>query len=161
MNQETGNFKSMLFGGFNRRDVIDYIEVLAAERNELQKENEHLLEQLELASETNLNNSTDDAASVGSDNAIQDELKEYRKKVDQILSDAKRELAEIKNKYDLVSSDLKINVTQATGDLASMGSQLESLLDMMSAASSKLTQLLLDIDEMNRNEESEGVAENI
>ena len=161
MNQETGNFKSMLFGGFNRRDVIDYIEVLAAERNELQKENEHLLEQLELASETNLNNSTDDAASVGSDNAIQDELKEYRKKVDQILSDAKRELAEIKNKYDLVSSDLKINVTQATGDLASMSSQLESLLDMMSAASSKLTQLLLDIDEMNRNEESEGVAENI
>ena len=36
----------------------------------LQKENEHLLEQLELASETNLNNSTDDAASVGSDNAM-------------------------------------------------------------------------------------------
>ena len=33
MNAEKGNFRRNLFGGFNREDVIKYIEQLSAERN--------------------------------------------------------------------------------------------------------------------------------
>lgn len=37
-----GNFRSNIFGGFNRRDVIGYIEQLHKNLNDLQKENELL-----------------------------------------------------------------------------------------------------------------------
>ncbi len=46
MEQEKGNFRGRLFGGFNRRDVIDYIEVLAGERGELERENQKLRERI-------------------------------------------------------------------------------------------------------------------
>ena len=51
MEQEKGNFKSRVFGGFNRHDVIDYIETLATERNELSRENERLRGQVEALEE--------------------------------------------------------------------------------------------------------------
>ncbi len=46
LEQEKGNFRGRLFGGFNRRDVIDYIEVLAGERGELERENQKLRERI-------------------------------------------------------------------------------------------------------------------
>ena len=47
MTNEKGNFRSCLFGGFNRRDVADYIEKLSAERNRYKLENSSLKETAE------------------------------------------------------------------------------------------------------------------
>ena len=47
MSNEKGNFRSSLFGGFNRRDVADYIEKLSAERNRYKAENSSLNETVE------------------------------------------------------------------------------------------------------------------
>ena len=47
MANEKGNFRSSLFGGFNRRDVADYIEKLSAERNRYKAENSSLNETVE------------------------------------------------------------------------------------------------------------------
>ncbi len=38
MAKESGSFRGKLFGGFDRRDVSDYIEKIAAERNKYKKE---------------------------------------------------------------------------------------------------------------------------
>ena len=42
METDINRFRGMFFGGFNRRDVADYIELLAAERNRLQVKAEEL-----------------------------------------------------------------------------------------------------------------------
>lgn len=47
MTNEKGNFRSSLFGGFNRRDVADYIEKLSAERNKYKAKSESLEDKIE------------------------------------------------------------------------------------------------------------------
>ncbi len=42
MDEQKGNFKTQVFGGFDRHDVIEYIEKLAAQRNAYQKERDDL-----------------------------------------------------------------------------------------------------------------------
>ena len=44
---EKGRFRTKLFGGFNRRDVAEYIEFLATEKSRVQEENDRLTEELE------------------------------------------------------------------------------------------------------------------
>ena len=42
MENEKGNFRSSVFGGFNRQDVANYIEKLSAERNRYKEESADL-----------------------------------------------------------------------------------------------------------------------
>ena len=42
MRDRDKGFRGQFLGGFNRRDVLDYIEELSAERNSLAAENEKL-----------------------------------------------------------------------------------------------------------------------
>jgi|GEM_PF-7072337 len=41
-NEEIGSFKAALFGGFNRRDVLRFIELLYGQLNMYERENELL-----------------------------------------------------------------------------------------------------------------------
>ncbi len=45
MEEEKGNFRGKLFGGFNRNDVINYIESAAAQFNATEKERDDLAEE--------------------------------------------------------------------------------------------------------------------
>ena len=51
MEEEKGNFRGKLFGGFNRNDVINYIESAAAQFNATEKERDDLAEEKERLTE--------------------------------------------------------------------------------------------------------------
>ena len=51
MEEEKGNFRGELFGGFNRNDVINYIESAAAQFNATEKERDDLAEEKERLAE--------------------------------------------------------------------------------------------------------------
>ena len=146
MPQETGNFKSRIFGGFDRRDVIGYIEELAAERNALQRENEELREKLDENREA-LPPSAEDHSNYNE--YVADSLEQYKQQTREILSEAKESLLDLWEKYDSLCADLKVNVTQAQGDLDNMEVLLGSLLDSMESVGLGLKELsnsICDID---------------
>ena len=155
MPQETGNFKSRLFGGFDRHDVIEYIEELAAERNALQRENEELRAQLDEAMEMEPAVSTD----LGEDAAKS--VEQYKKQKSEILAKTKETLCDLWEKYDSVCGDLKVNVTQIQGELTDMGVLLGGLVDSMASVGLRLKELYDSIyDDVDSDDDVSEEAEN-
>ena len=108
---EKGNFKGRVFGGFNRHDVIDYIETLAAERNTLARENERLrgkIEALEERLETPSDRPEPEAPACAAAEALEEERRELRRAAQEAL----RALREVKSQYDTVCADIKVNASQ-------------------------------------------------
>lgn len=58
-NKKVGNFRSNLFGGFNRKDVVDYIKQLHDKLTELEEDNEFLLGKLNSLESSAENQSTE------------------------------------------------------------------------------------------------------
>ncbi|MBQ3404520.1 MAG: DUF972 family protein [Oscillospiraceae bacterium] len=53
MAENSGNFRTRILGGFDRLDVIKYIEKLAAERNDCRSELEKLKEEIQALTDDN------------------------------------------------------------------------------------------------------------
>ena len=138
---EKGNFKGRVFGGFNRHDVIDYIETLATERNELSRENERLRGQVE-ALEERLEEASQPAPGPEAqpeDDGRQELLKALEQ-AEQILRDVKRE-------YDNVCADLKINVSQADHEMKQISAKLSGLQSSLDAAGERLEAVSAQLEE--------------
>lgn len=131
MKGERGNFKSRVFGGFNRHDVIDYIETLAAERNELSRENERLRGQI-------------DALEEGLDREPQPvpeepvEQEDSRRELRVALEEVREVLNGVKSEYDAVCTDIKINATQTDHELKLIAAKLTGLQASLAAAGKRL-----------------------
>ncbi len=124
--QEKGNFKGRVFGGFNRHDVIDYIEKLAGERNGLLLENQKLRGQVD-ALEERLEQARE-----------QNPDEEVRTVAAEALEDTRRVLEDVKASYDGICGDLNINVSQAAHELDVVGAKLAALQETLKSAGERL-----------------------
>lgn len=125
--QEKGNFKSRVFGGFNRHDVIDYIEGLARERNDLLRDNQNLRGKIE-ALEERLDAAQEQAEPDESDRDI----------AAKALEETRGILEDVRRQYDGVCGDLNINVTQAAHELGVVNAKLSALQDTLKTAGERL-----------------------
>jgi cell division septum initiation protein DivIVA len=152
MTQETGNFKSKLFGGFDRQDVINYIEVLAGERNSLREENEKLTEKVaELEARcAEFPDADDDAPSdtEGEVSSDDDAVNDTAEKCAQLIDHANEIILDIKSQYDAICGDIKINVTQAEFDMSQLAIKNKNLSDSLNAADSRFAELLAEIEKL-------------
>lgn len=81
---EIGSFKSKLFGGFDRKDVVNYIEKLAAERNEYIvkcRDLEVKVQELE--------------------GKIEDIRSEYERKISEVQAENESKIEEITSEYEM------------------------------------------------------------
>lgn len=127
MKGERGNFKGRVFGGFNRHDVIDYIETLAAERNELSCENERLRGQIN-ALEERLEQEPEEPV----------EQEDSRRELRDALEEAREVLNGVKSEYDAVCTDIKINATQTDHELKLITAKLTGLQASLADAGKRL-----------------------
>lgn len=127
MKGERGNFKGRVFGGFNRHDVIDYIETLAAERNELSRENERLRGQIN-ALEERLEQEPEEPV----------EQEDSRRELRDALEEAREVLNGVKSEYDAVCTDIKINATQTDHELKLITAKLTGLQASLADAGKRL-----------------------
>ena len=105
---ETGSFRSKLFGGFDRKDVADYIERLAAERNDSivkTRDLEVKVEQLEGELETAKLDGTVALQSLKSEHSA--EIGALRTDYEQKLSDANDEISRLKAELEKKRADEK------------------------------------------------------
>lgn len=127
--QEKGNFKGRVFGGFNRHDVIDYIEKLAGERNDLLRENQKLQGRIE-ALEERLERAEDKRAA-----------EEARSVAAKALEDAKGILEDVISGYEGVCGDININVSQAAHELGAVNVKLTTLQETLKSAGERLDEV--------------------
>ena len=128
---EIGNFKSKLFGGFDRQDVSDYIKQLASERNcltekcdELEAGMSALLERAEEAEKT---------------------AEEQKRRTDEYLVCAResvvRELTELLEKYESVRSDMEVTTSHIRCELTRLGDGLSLLTEVFRKAGDRFSEL--------------------
>ena len=127
--QEKGNFKGRVFGGFNRHDVIDYIEKLAGERNDILRENQKLQGRID-ALEERLERAEDKRAA-----------EEARSVAAKALEDAKGILEDVISGYEGVCGDININVSQAAHELGAVNVKLATLQETLRTAGEELSKV--------------------
>ena len=162
MEPTANTLRGRLFGGFDRRDVVEYIEQLAAQRNALLQENEALKEQLSVMEEQRASApvlpdedapADDLAAAVeeflekvqkdmqSAEVSEQEEKKEAERKADQLL-------AELEEKFQDTKTDVEVTTSH-------MRCELQKMSDMLSALSLALESTGRRIHELRTGQESE------
>lgn len=136
LEQEKGNFKGRVFGGFNRRDVIAYIESLAKERNALAMENQTLRGRVDALEERLEERRLPD----------HDELVLARAR--EVLRNANGILDELKRSYGELCGDININISQADHELKAVAGKLAALQDSLRAAGERLEGMSAELEIM-------------
>ena len=152
MTQERGNFRGRLFGGFNRKDVINYIEALAEERNKLDQENAQLKEQMEAIAESQ-------QASEISENDNRDiqEKSEYVKVEPSVncggaAAEIRETVLQMRNSIEAFQRDIRINVINAQSEIADITAKFTEILGAVESVEERLESLdreFIDIGEQS------------
>ncbi len=137
MAQETGGFKRRLFGGFDKRNVVEYIEKLAEERNALQNERIALQEENEALRERL--SALEEQASAPEPSAPPEP--EPSPEPPASMGEAREILTELKNRYDALCADIRINVSQTSSDVERLGKKITLLTEALEAAGRRITEL--------------------
>ena len=140
---EKGNFKGRVFGGFNRHDVIDYIETLADERNRLARENERLRGQLE-ALEERLAREPEETPAPETEPS--QDLEGSRRELREALERARTVLKDVKSEYDAVCADIKIDATQTSHELTRIDTKLTGLMTSLSDAGKRVSDIGAELE---------------
>lgn len=147
MEQEKGNFKSRVFGGFNRHDVIGYIEALAKERNDLKRENVALRGKVEALEDRLAGHvPAEDDACVTPNLPDQETL--VRARVEEVLRNAHAALAEVRDAYRALSGDICQSAGEAVADLTALAEKLGKLQAALREGEERLTALDAELDIM-------------
>lgn len=152
MEQEKGNFRGRVFGGFDRQDVIDYIEELATERNMLRRENDDLRERLweyEDGAAAPAEKPEDDGAS--------DKAEDIRRELEGALEDARELLRSVRAEYDALCADVKINATHAEGELRSISTRLTGIQETLRSAGERLEEISERLEDKKEQESAENI----
>lgn len=147
LEQEKGNFKSRVFGGFNRRDVIGYIEALAKERNDLKRENGALRGKLEALEDRLAEHaSAEDADCATPDLPDQETL--VRARVEEVLKNAHAALDEVRDAYRTFAGDVLQSADETDRELSAMSEKLTALRQALQEGEERLTALDTELDIM-------------
>ncbi len=147
MEQEKGNFKSRVFGGFNRQDVIGYIESLAKERNDLKRENGALRGKVEALEDRLAELSGGEDAPCATP-ALPDQEALVRARVEEVLRNAHAALAEIRDAYQALAGDVRQSAGETAASLMSLAGKLGELQAALQEGEERLEALDTELDIM-------------
>lgn len=156
MSEEKGNFKSRVFGGFDRRDVIQYIESLAKERNALALENQKLRGQVEAledrVSELSSRRPEEPEDAAGAPECATPELPGQEElvsaRVREVLDNAHGVLNDARSAYKQICGDININASQADHELRAVSAKLTALQESLRAAGERLEAMDAELEIM-------------
>lgn len=138
-------FKTQVWG-FDRSDVMDYIESLAIERNKymaLSGDSEARIQELE-----------DEVARLRKDmEGLSNELKSFKLTE---VGDARGAIDELERVYDDVRSDMDVTSTHISGELHRLGDTMSLLSQTLSKTGARFGELRGALDQKKQQIESEG-----
>ncbi len=148
MTQETGNFRSRLFGGFDKQNVMDYIESLSRERNDLQKENEALREKL-MEAKAQIDELKSAAAAERCEEPEQPTVPEPEppKAVEETVKEALEIVEWLRSRYEEICADVRIDISQTEADVTRLTGKTAGLMETLKSAGGRLEHLARELEE--------------
>ena len=128
---ETGNFKSRLFGGFDRQDVSDYITAPARERNRLRTEVDRLRAE---------NEELRQRAAAAEETAETERLRAETFVITERAA-AAGELQKLCDRYAEVRSDLDVTATHVRCEILRLADSLTLLTGVFGQAGERFSEL--------------------
>ena len=157
MGGENGNFRSRLFGGFDRSDVIKYIEKLAEERNSLRMENERLQEQAaQLEEQLSGKNAEGDSRILQLEAQLEEERTKSCEAWEATLADVENAVRELRQKYEEIRSDMDINLTQTRCEITKAGECVDRMYAAFESAGTRLDEIEKTVLSMKKSAGNEG-----
>ena len=150
MGGETGKFRGSFLGGFNRQDVVNYIEQMSAERQSIGEERESFREK------------TDEFESrifalEQENEALRAELEEERAKNFALQNKAAEEallaLNELKSKFASVRADVGLDVNHTKRELERMSAGVTGVTGFFEETEKRIASLEDEIAAMRTPEE--------
>lgn len=151
MGEENRNFKSRVFGGFDRNDVSKYIEELAAERNSLQEENERLKDQLDRMEKEYSDKSS--AADLRISQLEEELANERLQANDVVIAAAENILSEFRCKYEQFRADMELNLAHARCEMINAKECVDGLWNMFDVTEKHLNELENSVYDMKKHQE--------
>ena len=145
MSNEKGNFRGQLFGGFNRKDVVNYIEKLAQERNMYKEKYEALSDEMEkLKEQPDSEYLLNCLSEMLSAEDLEDEEageKEEESKKDELEQKASEIIDDLQGQYKSVKTDMNITVEHVKCELSRMKESLERMSEVFDNAEGRFSEL--------------------
>lgn len=143
MGSELGGFKSRFFGGFDRKDVIDYIEKAAAERNELTKEKEKLVEENEKLNEK--------ISAISSDLVLlKTENRELKSKLEEAENSAKSQEESLRELRETIISDTMAALEELSKKCDDINASFDSTSEKVNEALSNMREKTLELPDIKK-----------
>ena len=134
-NRESG-FSRQFFGGFSRKDVVDYISELSAERNRLAEENEKLRDEIDRLQ----NPEPEDTAPEEASNKTHAE-KLSPVKAAAALAEADTLLEELERRYELLRADTAVSASHIRCEMESSAEKLEKLNESLKKTGERIAEI--------------------
>ena len=151
MGGENGNFRSKFFGGFDRRDVIDYIEKLAEERNSLRGENELLQERVSQIEVQLSEKSVENSCRISQ---LEAELDAERTKsceaMEMAIEGAEEIVREFRQRYEELRSDVEISLAHTRCEITKTSECVDRMYSAFVVAGTRLDEIEEAISNMKK-----------
>jgi len=145
MGGELNGFRGRLFGGFDRKDVIAYIEKSSAKRNALIKENEKLAaeaeEMNEIVSRLQIENDELKAKLAEAEEAVkvsEDSVKELKETV---IAETITALEDLEKKYENISADFADTSTRINNELDTIRGKMSAFPEIKDSIDDRINNL--------------------
>lgn len=142
MGEVSGRFRTSVFGGFDRSDVVAYLERIAGERNEYKEKAEKLEDELDAARGEygeKLRNIERELK------AAREELSSAQQDAEAVrisaVADAVRILDELRDKYDSVRTDMEVTTNHLRCELTRLGDSLSVITSVFSKTGERFSEL--------------------
>lgn len=149
---EKGNFRGRLFGGFDRQDVIDYIESVSIKKNLSEKERDDLREELDRCRSRVYELESEKADLRSEIEELRKELEQERDRTATYKAEKLREADEVVDKIlaevGEMKADVTINLTNAQCELKRLDKALSAVSSVFTDAEAKISALKGEIDSM-------------
>ena len=119
---EMNGFKRRVFGGFDRRDVVKYIEELASERNALLKENEKLRGEL-------------------------DGIEEVQSASKPAVADACEILSSLEKEYSILCADVEVSAAHLKCESEAAGKRMASVTELLKDTGERISHLRQELEQ--------------
>ncbi len=138
MSYSITKFKNKIFGGFNRDDVVNYIEKLADERNRLQVENSKLRERIALMEAEAENNALAARTAIENAEAL---LESARREKAAVVSETSKTLDGLLEKFDSVKAALTASAENLESGIAAINTAVSTISDSIDSAETHFSEM--------------------
>ena len=152
--RDNKGFRGKFLGGFNRGDVLDYIEKLSSERNSLAEENEKLRGRIEaLENHGSAEYQPDTAPEAAQENAPDNEEETAKTNAAAVIERTGALLEDIERRYEILRADVEVGTAHVKCEMDNVSERFDAINEALRTAGEGISALREELGSRSRSGE--------